>query len=66
MALFLEGGYEPAALESSVQATLAPLVGVRTHAPAPTKDGPGMAQLRDASIERLRALDRTFMEDAPP
>ena len=66
MALFLEGGYSPAALESSVQATLAPLVGLRTEASAPTKGGPGMAQLRDDRTERLRALDRLFSKDAPP
>jgi hypothetical protein len=49
-----------------VQATLAPLVGLRTDAPAPTKGGPGMAQLRDDRTERLRGLDRTFSKDAPP
>jgi acetoin utilization deacetylase AcuC-like enzyme len=66
LALFLEGGYDAAALESSVQATLAPLVGLRTDAPAPTNGGPGRAQLRDARTERLRALDCITTEHAPP
>jgi acetoin utilization deacetylase AcuC-like enzyme len=66
LALFLEGGYDAAALESSVQATLASLVGRRNPAPAPTNGGPGMAQLRDARTERLRALDRITAGGAPP
>jgi acetoin utilization deacetylase AcuC-like enzyme len=60
MALFLEGGYNPLALESSVKATLAPLLGLHHHPPAPTYGGPGMTQLREDRTERLRAIDRVY------
>ena len=60
MALFLEGGYDPVALESSVEATLAPLLGLRHHPPAPTYGGPGMTQLREDGTERRRAIDRVY------
>ena len=62
LALFLEGGYNPDALQSSVKATLAPLLGLSNHPPAPTSGGPGMAQLREDQAERLRAIDRAYSD----
>jgi acetoin utilization deacetylase AcuC-like enzyme len=59
-ALFLEGGYDALALESSVEATLAALLGLRHHPPAPTYGGPGMTQLREDRTERMRAIDRVY------
>jgi acetoin utilization deacetylase AcuC-like enzyme len=56
-ALFLEGGYDPAALRTSVEATLASLLGMRHGPAAPTYGGPGMTQLREDRTARLRALD---------
>jgi acetoin utilization deacetylase AcuC-like enzyme len=60
LALFLEGGYNPASLEASTEATLGALVGHRPpdHAAGPTAGGPGMAQVRGARSERERALNR--------
>jgi acetoin utilization deacetylase AcuC-like enzyme len=60
LALFLEGGYNPASLEASTEATLGALVGrrPREHAADATAGGPGMAELRRARAERERALDR--------
>jgi acetoin utilization deacetylase AcuC-like enzyme len=57
LALFLEGGYEQAALASSVEATLGALLGkpARTH--APTVGGPGLRQLRADRGARQRAID---------
>ena len=46
LALFLEGGYQHAALASSVEATLGALVDHRGDTVAPTYGGPGLAQLR--------------------
>ncbi len=60
IALFLEGGYNPVALQTSVEATLAPLLGLHTHPAAPTSGGPGLAQLREDRTERLRAVDRVL------
>jgi len=62
LVLFLEGGYNPVSLESSVEATLGALLDVRRHAPAPTHGGPGMAQLREARTARLQAIDRVHLE----
>ena len=45
LALFLEGGYQHAALASSVEATLGALVDGRGDGVAPTYGGPGLAQL---------------------
>ena len=58
LALFLEGGYNPASLHSSVQATLGALLGVPVEVEAPTSGGPGLAQVQAAGSERRRALDR--------
>jgi acetoin utilization deacetylase AcuC-like enzyme len=65
LALFLEGGYNPVALRSSVQATLGALLGVRDEVSAPTEGGPGLSQLRADRSERLRAIDRVHMEVGP-
>ncbi len=62
LALFLEGGYDPVSLESSVEATLGALLGAPSHAHAPTYGGPGLSQLRTNRTERLRAIDRVHME----
>jgi acetoin utilization deacetylase AcuC-like enzyme len=56
LALFLEGGYDAAALASSVEATLGALLGGRQQ-PAATSGGPGLAQLRNDRSVRLRAID---------
>jgi acetoin utilization deacetylase AcuC-like enzyme len=58
LALFLEGGYNPLSLASSVEATLAALLGVPGHGSAPTSGGPGLPQLRADGTARLRAIDR--------
>ncbi len=60
LALFLEGGYNPASLEASTEATLGALVGRRPGGPVarPTAGGPGMAELRGAHAERERALQQ--------
>ena len=65
LALFLEGGYNPLSLASSVEATLAALLGVRGHRPAPTSGGPGLPQLRADGTARRRALDRVHLDSAP-
>ena len=65
LALFLEGGYNPASLESSVEATLGALLGLPVHPPAPTCGGPGLSQLRADRTERRRAVDRVHMEVGP-
>ncbi len=57
LALFLEGGYNLAALEACVTATLASLLGLRVSGAAPTTGGPGMRELRDGRFERQRGLD---------
>jgi acetoin utilization deacetylase AcuC-like enzyme len=58
LALFLEGGYNPASLEASTEATLGALLGrrPRENAAGPTAGGPGMAQVRGVRSERERAL----------
>jgi acetoin utilization deacetylase AcuC-like enzyme len=57
LALFLEGGYQHAALASSVEATLGALVDGRGEGVAPTYGGPGLAQLRADGTARRRAVD---------
>ena len=61
LALFLEGGYNPAALSSSVEATLGALLGLSGHVGPRTSGGPGMAQLRSARPERLHAIDAAHL-----
>ena len=65
LALFLEGGYNPVSLASSVEATLGALLGAGERPPAPTSGGPGLAQLDADRSERLRAIDRVHMEVGP-
>ena len=65
LALFLEGGYDLDALRTSVEATLAALVGTPSHPPPPTVGGPGLAQLREDRAQRLRAIDRVHDEALP-
>ena len=60
LALFLEGGYDPASLQSSVQATLGALIGSPVDAERPTSGGPGLAQVRESESERRRAIDRIY------
>jgi acetoin utilization deacetylase AcuC-like enzyme len=62
LALFLEGGYDADALESSVVATLDALLGGRGRPPAPTEGGPGLAQLRAARSTRQRAIENVRSE----
>ena len=65
LALFLEGGYDPRSLASSVEATLGALLGVGERPPAATSGGPGLAQLEADRSKRLRAIDRVHMEVGP-
>ncbi len=57
LALFLEGGYEAGALESSVVATFGALLGGHADWPEPTDGGPGLAQLRADRSTRQRAIE---------
>jgi acetoin utilization deacetylase AcuC-like enzyme len=57
LALFLEGGYQQAALASSVEATLGALLGRRGDQTPATSGGPGLAELRADSAARRRAVD---------
>jgi acetoin utilization deacetylase AcuC-like enzyme len=57
LALFLEGGYEAAALAASVEATLGALLGRPAAAATPTEGGPGLPQLRADGTTRRRAID---------
>ena len=54
--LFLEGGYELAALRSSVSATLGALVGSSIATETPTSGGPGMDHLPAISDRRRRQI----------
>ncbi len=65
LALFLEGGYNPVSLESSVEATLGALLGLPVHPPSPTHGGPGLSQLRADHTDWLHAVDRVHMEVGP-
>jgi acetoin utilization deacetylase AcuC-like enzyme len=59
LALFLEGGYDQLALQTSVAATLGTLLGIDTHPASPTYGGPGMKELRATESDRQRAIERT-------
>jgi acetoin utilization deacetylase AcuC-like enzyme len=54
--LFLEGGYELAALRSSVAAALGALVGSTINTETPTTGGPGMDQLPAISARRRQQM----------
>ncbi len=56
VALFLEGGYDLAALRNSTAAALGALLGAGEPAEAPTAGGPGAQAVADAARERARAL----------
>jgi acetoin utilization deacetylase AcuC-like enzyme len=62
LALFLEGGYDADALESSVVATLDALLGGRGRPPVPTDGGPGLAQLRADRSTRHRAIENVYTQ----
>jgi acetoin utilization deacetylase AcuC-like enzyme len=59
LALFLEGGYDLEALQSSVEATLAALLDLGGHGAGgnTTSGGPGRRELEAGRAERRRALD---------
>jgi acetoin utilization deacetylase AcuC-like enzyme len=59
LALFLEGGYNQIALQISVTDTLGALLGLQTHAAAPTYGGPGMHEIRSSLSDRHRAMEQT-------
>jgi acetoin utilization deacetylase AcuC-like enzyme len=58
MVLFLEGGYDLEALRTSVAATLGAVGGVRAGSAEerPTSGGPGTDAIKEAAMERARAL----------
>ncbi|HEY2562474.1 MAG TPA: histone deacetylase [Acidimicrobiales bacterium] len=58
LVLFLEGGYDLAALRRSVTATLSALLGGAGGTEAPTLGGPGPEQVRQARDARIQALGR--------
>jgi acetoin utilization deacetylase AcuC-like enzyme len=58
LVLFLEGGYDLAALRASTSATLGALVGAPVAVEPPTSGGPGADHLSRAESERHRVLDR--------
>jgi acetoin utilization deacetylase AcuC-like enzyme len=59
LALFLEGGYDLAALRASVTATLSALVGGDDRSEAPTSGGPGREMVDRGRDERLSELRRS-------
>ena len=58
LVLFLEGGYDLAALRSSTAATLGALVGARADNEPPTAGGPGAGALAGFESERRRSLEQ--------
>ena len=57
LVLFLEGGYDLAALRSSVAASLGRLVGAPATGEPPTTGGPGDGELEASMARRRQALD---------
>ena len=57
LALFLEGGYDLAALRGSVAATLGALLDSDYESEAPTSRGPGAEHVARAGAERILAID---------
>jgi len=57
LAMFLEGGYDLAALRSSVRATLASVLDVAGEMEDPSSGGPGMDGIQRAKSERGGALE---------
>jgi len=58
LVLFLEGGYDLGAVQSSVTATLSALLGGADGTEAPTVGGPGSEQVRQARDARIETLGR--------
>ncbi len=56
LALFLEGGYNAAALRSSVAATLGTLLGAAVEGEPPSRGGPGAEAIQMAQTARDRAM----------
>lgn len=57
LVLFLEGGYDLHAVRRSTAATLGALLGVPAESEPPTSGGPGSEAVRDAALDRERAMD---------
>jgi acetoin utilization deacetylase AcuC-like enzyme len=57
LALFLEGGYNPAALRASVTATLGALLGIHVASTATTRGGPGLEAVQSTGSARRRAIE---------
>jgi acetoin utilization deacetylase AcuC-like enzyme len=62
LALFLEGGYDLAALRASVSASLGAVLGVPVAAEEPSSGGPGLEHVRRARLERAAAIDANGSE----
>jgi acetoin utilization deacetylase AcuC-like enzyme len=64
LVLFLEGGYDPTALRTSVTATLNALLGGSDSFERPTVDGPGRDHVEAALLARGRAAAVAAVDDA--
>jgi acetoin utilization deacetylase AcuC-like enzyme len=64
LALFLEGGYDLGALEMSVAATLAALLGQPLQPESATSGGPGVEMVQRARMERIEAVQRSQEAEA--
>ena len=64
LVLFLQGGYDPTALRTSVTATLSALLGGSDSFERPTSDGPGREDVEAALFARGRAVAAAAVEDA--
>jgi hypothetical protein len=65
--MFLEGGYDLAALRSSVRATLASVLEVACEMEDRSSGGPGLVEVQQAKSERDAALEmmhRAAQEEA--
>jgi acetoin utilization deacetylase AcuC-like enzyme len=58
LAVFLEGGYDLAAIRRSVAGTLASLLGARSHAEPPTSGGPGIEAVDRARRAQAEQVER--------
>ncbi len=57
VAMFLEGGYNLAALRASIGATLSAALDAPFRVEAPSSGGPGAGEVRNALAERRRAIE---------
>jgi acetoin utilization deacetylase AcuC-like enzyme len=64
LVLFLEGGYDPTALRTSVTATLSALLGGSGSSERSTSDGPGNEDVEAALLARRRAVAAAAADDA--